>query len=762
MRSRLQRLAEQRRCWDGDASAEAAADCPPLSVLSRPAEAPVAPPASSEAPVGRRGRLAHLAATIGSWEDDLSHANIPKESPKVEQQTSRWRVPAKEKTPASSSSLLKTPASFPPPPSSTLTSASSSSPLKTPASFPPPPSSTLTSASSSSPLKTPASFPPPPSSTLTPASSSSPLKTPASFPPPPSSTLTPASSSSPLKTPASFPPPPSSTLTSASSSSPMKSKTPSTGPYTSCSPHKAEVRPQAPHQEKPHQEKPHQEKPPSGAPAVKSFLERFEERCQERALHPPPQARTPAGGPAQARTPAGGPAQARTPAGGPAQARTPAGGPAQSRTPAGTPNTKLVQDRLRAAQNANTSTADLTQRQKLERESELALIRNRFQKGNNVWRNNDQQLQSKASSDQQLGPSESSSTAQEPSEEPAESEEKTSESQEEPETQTPSKTTAGPALTSPPVSTSSPLRSTEDEGQVASRDQTINSAVISQLFEGVLDQTEEEEEEEEDALNISSMSLLTPLAAVVKSPERGMMTSTPANSFLLKNTTPDRMTRPGRTHKPVVVDSSSSDSLETGEDEPRLPYSIDAYRSTRVKETERPGIKQVIVRKEDVSQRAGEPRGAGLLNIKQKMKVLTGEMNLQQTVIHQASQALNCCTDEEHGKGSQVEAEAERLLLVATERREALKYELERLRGRPAAPPDPPATSASRGSISLQELRLPLKADFVCSTAGRSESKHSFFILIRAGAEHTVATPLASTHRGLSGDTLTFNTTFTL
>lgn len=41
-------------------------------------------------------------------------------------------------------------------------------------------------------------------------------------------------------------------------------------------------------------------------------------------------------------------------------------------------------------------------------------------------------------------------------------------------------------------------------------------------------------------------------------------------------------------------------------------------------------------------------------------------MNLHQTVIHQASQALNCCTDEEHGKGSQVEAEAERLLLVAS------------------------------------------------------------------------------------------------
>jgi len=39
---------------------------------------------------------------------------------------------------------------------------------------------------------------------------------------------------------------------------------------------------------------------------------------------------------------------------------------------------------------------------------------------------------------------------------------------------------------------------------------------------------------------------------------------------------------------------------------------------------------------------------------------------MQQTVIHQASQALNCCFDEEHGKGSQEEAEAERLLLIAS------------------------------------------------------------------------------------------------
>lgn len=60
-------------------------------------------------------------------------------------------------------------------------------------------------------------------------------------------------------------------------------------------------------------------------------------------------------------------------------------------------------------------------------------------------------------------------------------------------------------------------------------DQSINSAVINELFDGVLEQSDDEDddEEEEDALNISSMSILTPLvetvASVVKSPERRMM-----------------------------------------------------------------------------------------------------------------------------------------------------------------------------------------------------------------------------------------------
>ena len=51
-------------------------------IKKQPEVAPqVETPAPSGAPMGRRGRLANLAATIGSWEDDLSHPTIPQDPP---------------------------------------------------------------------------------------------------------------------------------------------------------------------------------------------------------------------------------------------------------------------------------------------------------------------------------------------------------------------------------------------------------------------------------------------------------------------------------------------------------------------------------------------------------------------------------------------------------------------------------------------------------------------------------------------------------
>ena len=47
------------------------------------------------------------------------------------------------------------------------------------------------------------------------------------------------------------------------------------------------------------------------------------------------------------------------------------------------------------------------------------------------------------------------------------------------------------------------------------------------------------------------------------------------------------------------------------------------------------------------------------------VQALNEEAVKLQTVISQTLQALSCCTDEEHGRGSVTEAEAEKLLLVS-------------------------------------------------------------------------------------------------
>uniref|UniRef100_A0A671WEI3 Anillin n=1 Tax=Sparus aurata TaxID=8175 RepID=A0A671WEI3_SPAAU len=664
MRSRLQRLAEQRKGWDGSATSDAGPDYTSISQLKRQDVVPpsTVPTVSSGTPLGRRGRLANLAATIGSWEDDLSHANIVNQNPKEKPGTAMTKVAVRDAAVATSTK----PGAASSTASSEATSSSNQQAMNHPG------KSSRVVVPSPQKVDIPATKP-----ALKPASS-----------PQKSSIQGTAFPSSPQKAT-----PSSSALVPQS---PLKNQPLSRGLNTSSSPQKPglHAKPIIAASSTP------QEKATGGASGksystVKSFLERFGEKCQERTNQ-----------------------------------SSAAGSTANDKiltvTPSVTPNTRLVQERLRAAQAANTATADLTQRQKSE---SLSWLRSAvaFRKG----------------------------------------------------------ATCHELMVSPPVSTSSPLRvvtpnikkttdETPKDGEMVKEiemnvDRSIDSAVINGLFEGILEQSDDQNEEE-DALNISSMSLLAPLAetvaAVVKSPEKRMMTSTPASSFIVKSNTPDK---PSKFQRSNIVRTASSDSSEASDEDLRLPYSIDAYRSTRVKDTERPGVKQVIVRKEDVSQRAEEPRGSSLFSIKQKMKILTNEMNLQQTVIHQASQALNCCTDEEHGKGSQVEAEAQRLLLVATERRKALMAELDRLKGDPTgqksapAAPEPTCMSASKGSITLQELRLPLKADFVCSTANKPEStKYSFFVMIRAGAENTVATPLASTHRGLSGDTLAFPTTFTI
>ncbi|KAK2493229.1 hypothetical protein MC885_019071, partial [Smutsia gigantea] len=637
------------------------------------AASPPKPPLSdaSATPVGRRGRLANLAATISSWEDDVNYSSAKQNSAQEQPGTTCL---SKFSSASGASARINS--------SSVKQEATCCSQRDGDASLNKAPSSTAVGASFcnaaiSSSVKT----------------TSSPVK---------STTSIPDAKNCEVQNPE---------LLQKTLVSPLKTEV--SKPFGKSSVSQT-VRPKEELNREIclHSQSKDKSTVPGGA-GIKPFLERFGERCQEHSKESP----------------------ARS---------TP------HRTPVITPNTKAIQERL-FKQNTSSSTTHLAQQLKQEREKELACLRGRFDKGN-LWsagkgeNSRSKQLESKQEIHCQNTPLKKvvSNTPSLPV------------TGKVTENQTPAK----PSSTEPTgfieceMTKSSPLKITlvleeekslkvttdpkaeqqtevvrEIEMSVDDEDDINSSKVINDIFSDVLEEgelgvgksqeemdqgeAESSNEEQEDALNISSMSLLVPLAQTVGvvSPE-GLVSSP---RLELKDTSvSDESPKPGKFQRTRVPRAESGDSI-CSEDRD-LPYSIDAYRSQRFKETERPSIKQVIVRKEDVTSKLDDRKNSF------PYQELSNEINLQQTVIYQASQALNCCVDEEHGKGSLEEAEAERLLLIATEKRTLLIDELNKLksevpqRKNKAGPTSQSEFVASKGSVTLSEIRLPLKADFVCST----------------------------------------------
>ncbi|KAF1675261.1 Anillin, partial [Pygoscelis papua] len=731
VKTRMQKLAEQRRCWDSEGmfhllSSTDPSESVPLSPLQSKGLS-VSPPKqasnalASDTPIGRRGRLANLAATIGSWEDDLSHPSAKQNNAQEQPGTtclSKLSTTSGASARINSSSVKQEAASC----SQRLVEASINKP-----------------ANSKIAVSDPNNFLTQSSRVTVPCSKESEVRQPLTENP-----------CSPQKTEKR-------TQTAKSTLlQPVQSKEgPVKGTHVQLEP---KGKPTTP-----------------GGSGIKPFLERFGERCQEHS------------------------------------ARSPATNTPGCRTPIFTPSTRTIQERL-LKQNENSSTASLALQLKQERERELACLRGRFDRGN-LWSAEksesskrklpEAKMESQSRASPKCPPSSDASAFGSAEDTPAGDRPAKS----------PSMEFSGKNCHCLPTDKPSPLKITEPKSpekamsvskleQLAEKpkvyeiemsvdDEMNSSKVINEIFEVLEEDSpdieklkkemsmslegESDDDEQEESLNISSMSLLTPL---VESVDICNITSSSLQAFV----SPCKSTGEGSSISDVSLKSEkfqrtkvpraeSGDSIGSTSEDRNLPYSIDAYRSQRFKETDRPSIKQIIVRKEDVASKLEMKKNgpSDQVNIKKKMQELNNEINMQQTVIHQASQALNCCFDEEHGKGSQQEAEAERLLLLATEKRTALLEELNKLKSegphsrRNKAVSTSTEFAPSRGSVSISEMRLPLKADFVCGTVQKPEAANYYYVIIlRSGAENMVATPLASTASSLNGDALTFTTTFTM
>ncbi|XP_052439068.1 anillin isoform X2 [Carassius gibelio] len=287
-----------------------------------------------------------------------------------------------------------------------------------------------------------------------------------------------------------------------------------------------------------------------------------------------------------------------------------------------------------------------------------------------------------------------------------------------------------------------------DQSEMSEENTEANSSTdkekeLQSVDDGEVEMKEEKESGtmgDEDFLTLPPSCILSPLSKSVEAVVTPLKIEITVSKPSVQPPSPEEMT------------ASPADSV------PPL-YSIDSYRSQRKihplsTQSLTPGV-QKQVPKNTCSKKP--------INIKERIKALNEEAAKLQTIITQTLQALSCCSDEEHGKGSQQEAEAEKLLLVSSEKRAALLAEVSRLRegesGEPVsqnAPPQP-----CRGTVSISSIQLPLKVEFVCS-ARTGHPTHYFFVLIRYGPCNIVATPLATAADAQNGDTITFPTSVTL
>ncbi|XP_030024100.2 anillin isoform X3 [Manduca sexta] len=141
-----------------------------------------------------------------------------------------------------------------------------------------------------------------------------------------------------------------------------------------------------------------------------------------------------------------------------------------------------------------------------------------------------------------------------------------------------------------------------------------------------------------------------------------------------------------------------------------LVHSVSFYR--RMQNASTPSTPMRVVRhsspEREVPATPNEP-AAAVVTVRQRIKELQNEISKQQTVISQASQALNLCAATIEFSGSTEQAEGERLLLLASHRRQACVHEMQRLQVEGAGP----AATEGMASLHINGLSVPLRRDYV-------------------------------------------------
>ncbi|XP_017779672.1 PREDICTED: actin-binding protein anillin-like isoform X2 [Nicrophorus vespilloides] len=225
--------------------------------------------------------------------------------------------------------------------------------------------------------------------------------------------------------------------------------------------------------------------------------------------------------------------------------------------------------------------------------------------------------------------------------------------------------------------------------------------------------------------------------------------SEPSQSFKYKNFSPRKS--PNRFQSPCKIITSppsrrTSGDLPThvvdGEDVLPLRYTVSFYRKQQTQKSTTPvrHITREIVEEDEIPEGPNE-------EVADKIKELTEEMNKQQMVISQTSCALNLCNATPEFTGSTEQVEAEKLLLLATHRRQVASMEIQRLQVEDSLRPlasHAEHVPLERGVLIIKNISIPLKKEYVRALSAAGGKGHHVVCLVKCG-EQVAATKIVST-----------------
>ncbi|XP_049269244.1 anillin [Rhipicephalus sanguineus] len=155
----------------------------------------------------------------------------------------------------------------------------------------------------------------------------------------------------------------------------------------------------------------------------------------------------------------------------------------------------------------------------------------------------------------------------------------------------------------------------------------------------------------------------------------------------------------------------ASPKASTGQRTAGLPRTISSFRKEQRDATPQRCTFASTPSKTSRDTALGEEEQLSLDN---RLKALQDNVLAQQTVISQATQALNLCQASAEFLGSAEQVEGEKLLLIATQKRLAYLNEIQRLK----VGGDNPASELPRGSLMIKKIRFPINKDALKSSSG--------------------------------------------